>query len=98
MDFNEVIILCGEWEIEDASYIAIQLPRIRHSVRPSVRPSSSQKPTPGDISGTRKAIIDTLVSKRNFEDYFFFKLSTFLTLMLTIVGCKCSFFLMRKHL
>ena len=30
------------------------------------RAAASQKPTPGDISGTRKAIIDTLVSKRNF--------------------------------
>ena len=30
-----------------------------------VRPSSSQKPTPGDISGTKRAIIeDPLVSKR----------------------------------
>ena len=29
-----------------------------------IPPSSSQKPTPGDISGTERAIIDPLVSKR----------------------------------
>ena len=38
---------------------------LEYPIPPRPRPSSSsQKPTPGDISGTERTIIDLLVSKR----------------------------------